>query len=89
MVYRKATSNIADPLSRLYTDDNEPIAVDEDCEVFIRQIAESAAIDVFEIEKVITLDPELFEVVASIGTGKSMDSKVAGYAVYKPREEVA
>ena len=81
-VYRKSTSNIADPLSRLYADDNDPIAVDEDCEVFVRQTAESVAIGVFELENVSTLDSELLGMVASIRTGKWTDLKVADYAVF-------
>ena len=60
----------------------ESIPFDEDCEVFIRQIAESAAIYVFEVEKAGTLDPKLLEVVASIGTGKWMDPKEAVYAAF-------
>lgn len=50
VVYKQGKSNVADPLSRLVVHDfAEPF--DPECEVYIRHIVESAAIDISELEE--------------------------------------
>lgn len=60
VIYRKGKSNIADSLSRL----SQPLEVepfDPDSDVYIRNVMELAAVDIDEIEKASTNDPELIE----------------------------
>ncbi|XP_055585172.1 uncharacterized protein K02A2.6-like [Uranotaenia lowii] len=60
VVYRKGKANIADPLSRLAL----TTAVDEfdpDSEVYVRNVIESTAIDIDELEVASLDDPELSE----------------------------
>lgn len=57
VVYRKGSTNLADPLSLLSHSDPEPF--DEDSEVYINEIKSSAAIDISEIEVATEDDEEL------------------------------
>ncbi|XP_062715815.1 uncharacterized protein K02A2.6-like isoform X1 [Aedes albopictus] len=60
VVYRKGKANIADSLSRLAQSQVlEPF--DPDCDVYVRNVLELEAVDIGELEKASSEDPELRE----------------------------
>lgn len=82
VVYKQGKSNVADPLSRLVVNDiAEPF--DPECEVYIRHIVESAAIDVSEIEEVSEKDKELAAVREALITGKWDSPEVEKYRLMR------
>lgn len=65
VVYKKGSTNIADPFSRLYNVSNDE-AFDEDCEQYIRAIIDAVALDTGEIGKASVQDRDLIILRAAI-----------------------
>lgn len=65
VIYKKGNSNIADPLSRLYTGTNDP-EFDEDCEQYIQTITDAVALDVHEIREATIQDPDLNQIKEAV-----------------------
>lgn len=69
VVYRPGSKNIADSLSRLCKLDASD-DFDDECEVYINSIVQSAAIDIFEIENESKADLECQRLKISLESGK-------------------
>lgn len=82
VIYRKGSSNIADPFSRLCVL-NEEKSFDNDCEAYILAIQESAAIDVSEIDRHSENDEELKVIRENIRTGNWSSNKKKQYERFK------
>lgn len=82
VVYRKGSSNIADPFSRLCNLRNEK-SFDDDCEEYILAIQESAAIDVSEIDSQSEKDDEMKAIKECILTGNWTNNKLKAYERFK------
>ncbi|XP_055699602.1 uncharacterized protein K02A2.6-like [Phlebotomus papatasi] len=83
VIYKKGSSNIADPFSRLpETTVNTP-DFDPAEEMFVRTILESAAIDVTEIEKASQDDPEVQALRQAIDSGRWSDAILKPFQAFK------
>lgn len=89
VVYRKGSGNVADCLSRLSRTDLEAKDFDEECEIYIRHIAESAAVDVHDIEEASRTDSEISRVVQSIATADWSHPEVKDYAAFRDEFSVS
>lgn len=85
VIYRKGSENIADSLSRLLPlgSLHEQPSFDPDCDVYVRNIAELAAVDLEEIEAATDADREMRELRDCLESG-NWDFKSSDLKPYLP-----
>lgn len=81
VVYKKGSSNIADPLSRLSV--QNPVEFDKNCESYINTIVASAAIDISEVESASEADETMQKLKTAIETRDYSDPQIQMYKHFR------
>lgn len=82
VVYRKGNQNIADPFSRLPVESNDG-PLDPECELYIRAIKESAAVDIGEIELVSESDEQMILLRDAIRQNNWLNPNLNTYVAFR------
>lgn len=81
VVYKKGSSNIADPLSRFSVQD--PVEFDENCESYINTIEASAAIEISEVESASKSDETMQKLKTAIESRDFSDPQIQMYKHFR------